>query len=70
MARYIFSQIDQFDQLPASSLVEIPTACAVTNRSRNSIYRHFEAGELTKIKIGSSTKIKVGELRRLIGEVQ
>ncbi len=56
-----------FDEAPNSALVSIPTACAVSDRSRASIYRHFKSGDLTPIKVGSSTRIKVGELRRLIG---
>ncbi|MBL8366519.1 MAG: helix-turn-helix domain-containing protein [Candidatus Accumulibacter sp.] len=47
--------------------MDIPDASAVSGRSRASIYRHFEAGELTKIKVGNSTRVRVGELRKLIG---
>lgn len=70
MARYLSPVVNEFDQHPNSALVDIPTACLVLNRSRQSIYRHFQAGELTKIKVGGSTKIKVGELRNLMGVAQ
>jgi hypothetical protein len=63
----IFDVFRHFDTAPDSMLVGITVACAVTSRSRASIYRHFSAGDLTPIKVGSSTRIKVGELRRLIG---
>lgn len=63
----IFDVFNNFDQAPDSALVSIPVACAVSDRSRASIYRDFAAGRLTKVKVGSSTKIRVGNLRRLIG---
>ncbi|MBK7417417.1 MAG: helix-turn-helix domain-containing protein [Dechloromonas sp.] len=44
-----------------------PLPCAISYRSRASIYRHFKSGELNPVKVGNSTRIKVGELRRLIG---
>ncbi len=63
----IFDVFRYFDQAPDSALVDIPVACAISHRSRASIYRHFKAGDLNPIKVGNSTRIKVGELRRLIG---
>ncbi|MBK7953392.1 MAG: helix-turn-helix domain-containing protein [Candidatus Accumulibacter sp.] len=48
-------------------LLSIAEASAVSGRSRASIYRHFRAGELSQIKIGNSTRVRVGELRKLIG---
>lgn len=57
----------QFDTLSPSVLVTLAEASAVSGRSRASLYRHFKAGELTLVKVGSSTRIRVGELRRLIG---
>ena len=58
--------VQQFDRLPDSALIAINPACAVVGRSRASLYRHMEAGELTKIKVGNSTRIRVGELRQLM----
>lgn len=63
----IFDVFRQFDEAPDSALVDIPVACAITHRSRASIYRHFKAGDLDMVKVGNSTRIKVGDLRRLIG---
>lgn len=63
----IFDVFSCFDQAPDSALVNIPVACAISHRSRASIYRHFKSGDLTPVKVGNSTRIKVGELRRLIG---
>jgi hypothetical protein len=57
----------QFDTLSPSVLVTLADASAVSGRSRASLYRHFKAGELTLVKVGHSTRIRVGELRRLIG---
>lgn len=63
----IFDVFRCFDQAPDSALVDIPVACAISHRSRASIYRHFKSGDLNPVKVGNSTRIKVGELRRLIG---
>lgn len=59
--------VDRFESLPSSALVDLNAAAAVSGRSRNSLYRHFKAGELTPVKIGFSTRIRVGELRTLMG---
>lgn len=61
--------VQQFDTSADSALLDINTAGVIACRSRASIYRHFKAGELTMIKVGNSTRIRVGELRRLIGAV-
>jgi hypothetical protein len=63
----IKSTVTEFDKLPDSSLVSITTASVVSGRGRSSIYRHFKAGELTKVRVGQSTRIRVSELRKLIG---
>lgn len=62
-----FDAITQFDAAPDSMLVDIPTAGVIACRARASFYRDFKAGRLTLVKVGNSTRIKVGELRRLIG---
>ena len=68
--RHPTAAVLQFDDLPNSALVDIATGETITGRSRASIYRHFKAGELTPVKIGTSTKLRVGELRRLIGAAE
>ena len=40
---------------------------AISGRSRVSLYRHFIAGELTPVKVGGRTRIRVSELRALMG---
>jgi hypothetical protein len=62
-----FDAVKQFDTAPDAMLLDITTACAISSRSRASIYRHFKSGDLNPVKVGNSTRIKVGELRRLIG---
>lgn len=59
--------VQQFELLPNSALVSLGDAGTIAGRSRASLYRHFKAGELTLIKVGNSTRVRVGELRRLIG---
>lgn len=62
-----YDPLSQFDTAPDAMLLDIPTACAISSRSRASIYRHFKSGDLNPVKVGNSTRIKVGELRLLIG---
>ena len=63
----ISTAVQQFDSYAHSVLIDINDACIVAGRSRASIYRHFKRDDLTMVKVGSSTRIRVGELRRLIG---
>ena len=59
--------VRQFDSLPDAALLDITAAGTIAGRSRASVYRHFKSGDLTLVKIGNSTRIRAGELRRLIG---
>ena len=59
--------VSQFDRMPDQAVVDLNNASAISGRSRASIYRHFKAGELTLVKVGNSTRVRVGDLRRLIG---
>lgn len=59
--------VQQFDALPDSAAVDLEIANLISGRSRASLYRHFKAGELSLIKVGNSTRVRVGELRKLIG---
>lgn len=61
--------VQAFDSLPDSALIDIATGTLLTGRSRSSFYRDFDSGLLTLIKIGRSTRIKVGELRRIMSGV-
>ncbi len=61
------NKFTEFGNAPEIAVVDISTACAIAHRSRSSIYRHIKAGELTLIKVGHSTRLRVGEIRRLIG---
>lgn len=49
---------------PDSMLLDISTAGIIARRARASFYRDFKAGRLTLIKVGTGTRIKVGDLRR------
>lgn len=62
-----FDAIEQFDTAPDAMLVDITTACVIACRARASFYRDFKSGRLTQIKVGNSTRIRVGDLRKLIG---
>lgn len=67
MTHTITTAVQQFDNLPDSALLTLNDASVIGRRSRASYYRDFRDGRLTLIKIGNSTRIRVGELRRLIG---
>ncbi len=67
MTQNRYDAVKQFDDAPDSMLVDITTAGTIADRSRASIYRHFNSGDLTPVKVGNSTRIRVGDLRRLIG---
>jgi excisionase family DNA binding protein len=47
-------------------LLTIPQAAAKLNISRSTIYRLFDAGELSWVRIGSSRRVKATEINRLI----
>jgi len=59
--------VEQFDRLADSVLLTLNDVTAVLGgRSRASIYRDSKAGKLPLIKIGRSTRIRVGDLRAFI----
>ncbi|WP_374515585.1 helix-turn-helix domain-containing protein [Niveibacterium sp.] len=57
--------VKTFDSLPGSALLSVTDVCTVLQRSRSSIYRDFEAGRLTPVKVGCSTRVRVEDVRRL-----
>lgn len=61
------SAVLQFDHAPDSGLIDINSATIVASRSRASFYRDVKAGRLAFVKVGNSTRIRVGDLRKLIG---
>lgn len=67
MGQENFHVIRNFDTAPDSMLVEIACACVIAQRSRASIYRDAKAGRLMLVKVGHSTRVRVGDLRRYIG---
>lgn len=67
MNKTITPAVQHFHTLSPAVLVTIPEAMDVAKRSRSSLYRHVKAGELTLVKVGRSSRVRVGELRQLIG---
>ena len=59
--------VQQLNSLPDSAVFSVKHAGIVLDASRSTIYRLFESGHLTRVKIGGSTRVRVSELRRLIG---
>jgi len=46
--------------------VTIPQACSITGLGRSTIYRLFDDGKLKRLKVGTRTLIRVGDLERYI----
>lgn len=61
------SKVAAFPDKPDEALVSLNTASELLDRSRVSLYRDARDGKLTLVKVGRSTRIRVGDLRRLIG---
>lgn len=58
--------LTRFGDLNDECLVDLTTASKILNRSRASLYRDAKAGTLNLLKVGCSTRVSVGGLRRLI----
>ena len=58
--------LQPINDLKAKEFLSVNEVCKLIGISRRTIYRLFERGELTKIKIGSRTLIKRSALNRLI----
>ena len=52
-----------FDTMPETACLSVKHAVIITGRSRASIYRDHDAGLLPFVKLGKSTRIRVGDLR-------
>ena len=64
------AQIAAFPKLPDEAVVSLRVGSATSTRSRATLYRDNKAGKLPFVKVGNSTCIKVGDLRKYIaGEV-
>ena len=59
--------VQQFHTFSPSVLITLADASAISGRSKASIYRHIKSGELALVKVGHSSRIRVSELRKLIG---
>ncbi len=67
MKKQTQAALEQFDRAPDSALVSLATAGAIASRSRASLYRDNRAGRLPFVKVATSTRVRVGDLRKLIG---
>jgi hypothetical protein len=63
----ISTRAAQFDQLPGSAALSLNDASTLADRSRPSLYRDIKAGRLKAFKIGFTTRVTAGELRRYLG---
>lgn len=59
--------VESFDSLPDSALLTLRDASLICQRSRASLYRDVKNGALNLLKVGYTTRVQVGELRRFIG---
>ncbi len=54
------------ENLPDCAGVSIQIGCFTTGRSRASIYRDINAGRLEAFKINTSTRLRLGSLRKML----
>ena len=66
MKKKEFDPIRDFDSAPGSMMLDITTASKISSRSRSSLYRDAKTGRIRMIKVGSSTRIRVSDIRSLI----
>lgn len=66
MKKQAFDPIRDFDTAPDSMALDIATASKLSSRSRSSLYRDAKTGRIRMIKVGSSTRIRVSDIRSLI----
>jgi len=59
--------VQHFDVLPENALVGANEYRMLSGRSMASFYRDLRSGALKMVKVGHSTKVRVGDLRRLLG---
>lgn len=59
--------VESFDSLPDSALLTLRDASQICQRSRASLYRDVKNGALNLLKVGCTTRVRAGELRRFIG---
>lgn len=59
--------VQSFDALPDSALLTLNDASLICQRSRASLYRDVKNGALNLLKVGCTTRVRAGELRRFIG---
>lgn len=59
-------RIQHFDTLPDSALLSVSEVMALTGFSMTSVYRRFYDGTLDRLKLGRSTRIRVGQLRQML----
>ena len=59
--------VESFDSLPDSALLTLRDASLICQRSRASLYRDAKTGALSLLKVGCTTRVRAGELRRFIG---
>ena len=67
--RSLSRAIQNFDELPDTALASLNDAAILAGRSRSTLYRDSKSGLIEFIKVGSSTKIRIGQLRRYIDRV-
>jgi len=58
------NEVKNFDDLPNSALIRIKHAVILSARCRQTLYREVVRGKLATVRLGGSTRIRAGELRR------
>ena len=59
--------IEHTSEVPTWALMNVNTTCEMLAISRSSFYRLLKSGKLCAVKVGESTRVRVGDVQALIG---
>ncbi|GEM_PF-5541597 len=64
----LIKYLELFNKLPDCAGVPVKVACALTSRSKSSIYRDISKNRIKATVFGNSRLINVGSLRKLFSD--
>lgn len=59
--------ITDYEGKRGTDLVDLTTAGALLGRSRSSMYRHLNSGDVTPVRLGGAVRVRLADLRKLLG---
>ncbi|MEF8760390.1 MAG: helix-turn-helix domain-containing protein [Candidatus Accumulibacter sp. UW25] len=67
MQQELKTTTEHCNEVPTWALMNVNTACAMLSLSRSSFYRLVKSGKLQTVKLGATTRVRVGDVQALIG---